>query len=187
MHLEPARHAAPTQSLDGGVAEALLALLRDAHGHFDRDPFTARACLDRASALLESERSRTSCSLSLSVGLESQSLLAPWQVRRFTAFVSDNLDRPIRVHELGRLVRLSSSYFSRAFKASFGMAPQQYISARRMNLACVLMLTTDRSLCQIALTCGFSDQAHFSRKFSRMFGRPPGGWRRDHRGAVTRN
>lgn len=174
-------------SLDGGLADILIRLLRDAGGSVERDPFAARACLDRASALLESERSRIAFSYARQIAPRGQSLLAPWQVRRFITYVNDNLDRPIRIQELGQAVRLSGSYFSRAFKATFGMAPQDYIYTRRMNLACMLMLTTGDSLCQIALACGFADQGHFSRMFSRMFGQPPGAWRRDHRGVVARN
>lgn len=187
MYLEPARRMTPSQSLDSGVAEVLLRLLRDAGGHVGRDTFAARACLDRATALIESERCRIECSF-LSLGApDGRQLLAPWQVKRFTAYVNDNLDRPIRIYELAKVARLTGSYFSRAFKATFGMPVQDYISIRRMNLACVLMLTTDDSLCQIALACGLSDQAHFSKIFSRMFGQPPGAWRRDRRGVVARN
>ena len=146
-----------------------------------------RACLDRATALIESERSRIEYSF-LSLGAPGgRQLLAPWQVKRFTTYVTENLDRPIRIYELAQVARLTSSYFSRAFKATFGMPVQDYIAIRRMNLACVLMLTTNDSLCQIALTCGLSDQAQFSRVFSKMFGQPPGVWRRDRRGAVARS
>lgn len=186
MYFEPTRPIAPSEHLDGGVADILLRLLRDAGGQVERDPFAARACLDRASALIESERSRIAHAV-MSLGDDNRSFLAPWQVKRFTAYVNDNLDRPIRIYELARIVRLTGSYFSRAFKATFGMAPQDYISVRRMNLACVLMLTTDDALCQVALACGFSDQAHFSKVFSRTFGQPPGAWRRDRRGVVARH
>jgi AraC-like DNA-binding protein len=175
-----------SESLDGGIAAILLQLLHDASKAVERDSFAARACLDRASALLESERSRVEVS-SLDPSLRAgRQLLAPWQVKRVTAYVNANLGGPIRIYELAELTRLTASYFSRAFKETVGMAPQDYVSMRRMNLACILMLTTDEPLCQVALACGLSDQAQFTRVFSRIFGCPPGAWRRERRGFVAR-
>jgi len=36
----------------------------------------------------------------------------------------------------------------------------------------------DRSICAIALSNGFSDQAHFTRRFKEVIGVPPGEYRR---------
>jgi len=50
----------------------------------------------------------------------------------------------------------------------------------------MLMLLSSDPLVQIALSCGFSDQAHFSRIFRRAAGMPPFQWRRAHgEGAVV--
>jgi AraC-like DNA-binding protein len=187
MYIGQIWQAPPSERLDGGIAVILLKILREAGQAVERDSLTARACLDRASALLESERSRvefSSVETSLRAGRQ---LLAPWQVKRVTAYVHQNIGRPIRIYELARLARLTASYFSRAFKATLGMSPKDYISMRRMNLACILMLTTDDPLCQVALACGLSDQAQFTRIFSRIFGCPPGAWRRERRGFIARS
>ena len=186
MYQEGALRSPQSDGLDGDIATILLKLLHDAGRYVERDRCAAHACLDRASALLESERSRAAHhSAELQLG-ERRPLLAPWQVKRVTTYVSEHLDAPIKLYELALLTRLTASYFSRAFKLSFGMAPQEYIALRRMNLACILMLTTDQPLCQVALACGLSDQAQFSKVFSRVFGQPPGAWRRDRRGFIAR-
>jgi AraC-like DNA-binding protein len=41
-----------------------------------------------------------------------------------------------------------------------------------------MMVMTDRSLCEIAVRCGFADQSHFNRVFRRLVGPSPGDWRR---------
>src|SRR5206468_2737666 len=100
----------PNEGLDGDIAAILIKLLRDAGRYVGRDSFAAHACLDRASALLESERSRvTHHSAQLQRG-ERRPLLAPWQVKRVTAYVSEHLDTPIRLYELAQLTRLTASY-----------------------------------------------------------------------------
>ncbi|MEH0195328.1 AraC family transcriptional regulator [Caulobacter sp. CCNWLY153] len=109
--------------------------------------------------------------------------LAPWQASRAAAYVEHRLETTIRVVDLARAARLSPSYFSRAFKTTFGLSPQKYVVERRLTRAKRIMLTTDEPLCGIAVTCGFSDQAHLSRLFRRREGAPPNAWRRERRQA----
>jgi AraC family transcriptional regulator len=52
---------------------------------------------------------------------------------------------------------------------------------KRVEFAQVLMLTTNESLSQISLACGMTDQAHFTRIFRRLTGKPPGRWRTSRR------
>jgi AraC family transcriptional regulator len=106
--------------------------------------------------------------------------LAPWQVRTVTTHVETNLDKPIRSSELATAVRLDPGYFCRVFRESFGEPPLRYVTRRRVERAQRLMLSSDISLSQIALDCGFADQAHFSRLFRRVTGDSPRAWRRAH-------
>jgi AraC-like DNA-binding protein len=104
--------------------------------------------------------------------------LAGWQIKRLTSHIDSNLGSPIKIHELAILVRLSSTYFSRVFRGSFGASPHRYVMRRRVERAQSLMLTTDVPLGQIAVDCGLADQAHFSRLFRKLVGDSPGAWRR---------
>ena len=186
MYQERSRGGQPSEGLDGEVAAILLRLLGDASHFVDRDACAAHACLDRASALLESERSRAARRSAVLLLGERRPFLAPWQVARVTAYLSDYIDSPIELTELARLTRLTANQFSAAFKVSFGMSVQDYIDLRRMNLACIMMLTTDRPLCQIVKACGLLDQAEFSRLFKQTFGQAPKTWRGQRRGLTAR-
>ncbi|RDJ05756.1 helix-turn-helix domain-containing protein [Rhizobium grahamii] len=104
--------------------------------------------------------------------------LAPWQINRLKRFVDDRISRPISLEDLAALVRLSTSYFAASFKTSFGMTPHSYVVSRRVEHAKRRMLTSNASLCEIALDCGLADQSHLSRVFRRATGTTPSAWRR---------
>ncbi|WP_165186025.1 helix-turn-helix domain-containing protein [Caulobacter soli] len=104
--------------------------------------------------------------------------LAPWQIKRVSAYVDDHLAERISLATVAAVARLSTSHFSRSFSKSLGSPFLQFLAQRRVAHAQTLMATTDRRLCDIALACGFADQSHFSRTFSRLAGESPAQWRR---------
>ncbi len=67
-----------------------------------------------------------------------------------------------------------------AFKLAAGEPPHAYVVRRRLERACHLMVTSASSLSEIALSVGFSDQAHLCRLFRAAFGQSPATWRREH-------
>jgi AraC family transcriptional regulator len=104
--------------------------------------------------------------------------LAPWQIRKVSAYIDTYLDSTISTADLAGLVRLSLFHFCRAFRASFGKSPHTYVMRRRVERAQGMMLRTRLSLAQIAIECGLADQAHLSKSFRRFVGESPGAWRR---------
>jgi AraC-like DNA-binding protein len=111
--------------------------------------------------------------------------LAPWQERRLKAHIETNLSISLTTADLAGVVNLSPSYFSRAFKKSFGQPPHSYLTMRRTIRAQELMLTTDEPLSQIAVACGLVDQSALCRLFRRTVGRNPHAWRRAFKGATS--
>ncbi|WP_408056533.1 helix-turn-helix domain-containing protein [Tardiphaga alba] len=65
-----------------------------------------------------------------------------------------------------------------AFKKTTGLTPHQWIQSQRIERARNALANTSQPLAEIALECGFSDQSHFTRVFSKIVGSPPGNWRR---------
>jgi AraC-like DNA-binding protein len=100
-------------------------------------------------------------------------------VHRLRAFIDDHLDGTIYITDLARVARRSAAYFCRAFKRTFGETPHAYVVRRRLHRARHLMLTTDQALSQIALSCGFTDQAHLCRLFRQTHDQSPAVWRRE--------
>jgi AraC family transcriptional regulator len=104
--------------------------------------------------------------------------LAPWQIAKVLTHIETNLGRILRNTDLAAVVRLSVFHFTVAFRNSVGEPPHAYIMRRRVERAQGLMLSTDRSLSDIALECGMADQAHLSRLFRNIVGDSPARWRR---------
>jgi AraC-like DNA-binding protein len=106
--------------------------------------------------------------------------LAPWQERRAKEAIRESLRDGISLHDLARECNLSVDYFARAFRASTGYAPYAWLQKQRITLAKRMLQTDQPMLSDIANVCGFCDQSHFSRVFSRCTGMSPGLWRRQH-------
>src|SRR5262249_56909204 len=66
--------------------------------------------------------------------------LAPWQLRRVTDYLAAHLAEDIPLQILSDLVKLSRSYFSRAFKVSTGLAPHQWLLQARIVKAKQMLL-----------------------------------------------
>jgi len=109
---------------------------------------------------------------------------AAWQSQRLAAHVDANLACKIVVKELAASLDISVGHFCRAFKSTFGMPARIWIRQRRIEFAQGLMLTTRDSLSEIALSCGMSDQSHFTRSFRRIVGEAPSSWRQTRHGAI---
>jgi AraC family transcriptional regulator len=109
---------------------------------------------------------------------------AAWQSRRLAAHVDANLAGKIVIKDLATALGISVGHFCRAFKRTFGMPARIWIRYRRIEFAQGLMLTTGASLSEIALSCGMSDQSHFTRSFRRIVGEAPSSWRQTRHGAI---
>ncbi|MDN7177397.1 helix-turn-helix domain-containing protein [Caballeronia sp. SEWSISQ10-4 2] len=107
--------------------------------------------------------------------------LAPWQLRRIVEYLDTHLPKRIELAQLAALVDLSQSHFSRAFKASTGMAPYRWQLDARIRRAQALLLDTEASLDQVAETTGFADAVHFGRTFRKLTGATPAAWRQDRK------
>jgi AraC family transcriptional regulator len=107
--------------------------------------------------------------------------LLPWQARKVCEYIDRHITRPVLVADLCALVQRSEAHFSRTFKCTFGESPHSFVVRRRVELAARYMLTTDASLSDIALRCGFTDQAHLSKQFRQARSQTPAAWRRAHR------
>ncbi|MGN6828033.1 helix-turn-helix domain-containing protein [Paucibacter sp. M5-1] len=105
--------------------------------------------------------------------------LSPRQLRDAISFLDAQLPARVDLATLADLAGLSQSYYSRAFKASTGLAPYQWQLQSRIESAKRLLLETRLSLDDVAQMTGFADAVHFGRTFRNMTGASPAAWRAD--------
>lgn len=98
--------------------------------------------------------------------------------KRVLDFVATHYGRGITLEEMAAEAGISPFHFARLFKQTIGQPPYQFVMAYRVEQAKKLMADPARPLADIALACGFSDQAHFSRVFKRLSGSTPTAWRK---------
>ena len=102
--------------------------------------------------------------------------LGAWQIEAAKQLMLEKLDSGISVAEVAQACALSRSHFSRMFKQSTRMPPQQWLREQRVLKSKTLLETSTMLLVDIALTCGFYDQSHFCRTFFRTEGMTPQRW-----------
>jgi len=95
-----------------------------------------------------------------------------------TDYIHDRLADEIQLSDLADLLGLSQFHFSRLFKQSMGVSPYQYVLKQRVERAKHLLKTTDRSIMEIALLCGFSSHSHLGKWFRQSVGMTPKAFRR---------
>jgi len=103
--------------------------------------------------------------------------LSGWQERKAKAMFLEHLEGGIQISAVAKACCLSRSHFSRAFKVATGHSPSDWLQLARLTRAKQLLEQNDSPICQVGLACGFVDQSHFSRMFSRKFGMTPRKWR----------
>jgi AraC family transcriptional regulator len=107
--------------------------------------------------------------------------LAPGQLQRVVEYLDAHLPKRVDLAHLAALAGLSQSHFSRAFKASTGMAPYRWQLDARILRAQALLIGTSASLDDVAEATGFADAVHFGRTFRKLAGATPAAWRHDRK------
>ncbi|MBB5790487.1 helix-turn-helix transcriptional regulator [Jiangella mangrovi] len=92
---------------------------------------------------------------------------------RVAAVVEERLGDPLTVDDLAAAATLSPFHFARVFKATTGLAPHEYVTARRMNRAAALLVKGRMSVPEVAYAVGLSNLSHFRRQFRRHTGLLP--------------
>jgi AraC-like DNA-binding protein len=99
---------------------------------------------------------------------------------RIATFISKTLHQGPTLKTLAEWLGYSEKYCSELFRSVMGEPFSRYLARRRTEIASDLLLTTDKSIGDIAASVGFSDQFSFSHFFKRTTGFSPRAFRATH-------
>jgi AraC family transcriptional regulator, exoenzyme S synthesis regulatory protein ExsA len=88
-----------------------------------------------------------------------------------------NFRHNLSIEQFAQLCHRSISTFKRDFREQYHTSPGKWLLDRRLECAASLLRTTDMSVTETMLECGFEDLSHFSRTFKERFGEPPSTYR----------
>jgi PAS domain S-box-containing protein len=100
---------------------------------------------------------------------------------RSIAHVEQHYGESLPVAELARIEGMSVSCFERNFKKAFQTTPTSYIKQIRIRHAARLLVHSNLPITEIALSCGFYDNSHFTNHFKRALGLTPIHYRQTHK------
>lgn len=98
-------------------------------------------------------------------------------VSRVIEHVARHLDSPLHLEELAALAGLSVFQLDQRIRSLFGVSAGQYVIRARIERACDLLRHAQDPISEVALACGYADQASFTRQFRKSVGLTPSAYR----------
>lgn len=101
------------------------------------------------------------------------------EIDELVKMLREQPERWWNIEEMAEYCNMSDDQFRRVFRQRVGMLPKIYIDRLKMNQAATMLTNTNLRIAEIAEILGYTDQFHFSRRFSKVIGVSPGEYRRN--------
>lgn len=112
-----------------------------------------------------------------SLGQEESQTFTNATFMKLMKYINDNYRGEISLTGAAQVLHMNSNYVSQLFKKEAGVTFIHYITQKRLEDAKELLVTTQKTLTDIALEVGFNDTFHFIKTFKRFTGMTPGQYR----------
>ena len=100
------------------------------------------------------------------------------EIKKALEYIDAHLDEPITLKSISDRFHFSLYYFHRMFSVIVGKPIAAYIRDRRLQYACIQLSSTDKSILNIGLDCGYGSAQSFSRTFRQLYGLSPSAYRK---------
>ena len=102
-------------------------------------------------------------------------------VNKAMEYIINNYQNVVNVNEIADYLSLNRSYLTTIFKKALKVSSQKFLLMYRMKKAMELLMNTDYTINQIAISCGYSNQLSFSKAFHKFQGLSPREFRKRNR------
>lgn len=103
---------------------------------------------------------------------------AHWVIREMKMYARENFRNPIKLSDRAKHYGFNEKYIGRLFKSTTDVSFSNYVNRLRLNHAKNLLLSTEKSIIEVALDSGFENVTYFNRCFKRELGLTPTEFRR---------
>ncbi|MCR5108169.1 MAG: AraC family transcriptional regulator [Lachnospiraceae bacterium] len=100
-------------------------------------------------------------------------------IEKAFSYVEEHFSEPIKISELADFCAMSEAHFRKLFVMHMHMKPVEYINSVRIRAACDMLANTNKSVDEVALSCGFTTPSTFNRNFRQFMEITPNQWRKD--------
>ena len=102
-------------------------------------------------------------------------------LERVMAYIEEKLsDSDANIGDMASAAAVSRSGLQRKLKQAMGITPQDLLREARIKRACQLLVQTDKSIADVAYSCGFTDPKYFGRCFKQSTGQSPTEYKTTH-------
>lgn len=91
-------------------------------------------------------------------------------------YIEDNFDKDVSLAHLAEVCSLSPFFLARTFRKGTGLPPHAYLDGVRLRHARQL-LDKGEPIASTAISVGYADQSHLTKRFKRLYGITPGQYR----------
>lgn len=99
-------------------------------------------------------------------------------IRKMTGYIHQHYDLKITLDDIAAAGAICRSRCCELFSKYIGQTPNTYLTQYRIRKSCEMLLETNRSVCEIAIACGFQSASYFSYIFRKETGLVPQSYRR---------
>lgn len=104
-----------------------------------------------------------------------------WEaIERSLNYIEDHINEDLMTEQLADMVGLSPFYFQRLFKRLVRKPVQEYIKLRRLAHSVESLNIPEKRILDIALECGYSSHANYTRAFKDVFAITPEEYRKQY-------
>ncbi|MFI3238290.1 MAG: PocR ligand-binding domain-containing protein [Lachnospiraceae bacterium] len=94
-------------------------------------------------------------------------------IKKVIHYIGEHFSEDISLADVADYVHLNPSYLSSLFKQTTGSTFKEHLNIVRVEESKRLLLHTDYSMIDIAISCGYEDQSYFSKVFKKYTGISP--------------
>lgn len=94
-------------------------------------------------------------------------------IKRTLTYIHEHLSEPLSLEEVAKVIGMNKCYLCDLFHKEVHTSFSQYVIHQRIRLATRLLKSTQLSIEEIALKCGYQTSAYFSKSFKKTTGFTP--------------